>query len=464
MKFANFIPSQPAQPVPLMTFESIAFQLNDDFGSKIEEIVDEYLKLIRENTPAKVIEANKELKDRMSRVVQQRLGLKIYLVTNSVDAVVYPNVYVQHSSVVRAKLREYYDNDMYSSGLTLMSSNEDGKILGTVDTQKARVTGWLSEQPVPMMINFIRLGSYGIKTSKEITAIILHELGHVFEGAAMATRVNSTNQILADAVKHSQDKGRKTVEFVYRELSSIDPKLEKDTVEGLVSGNPVVMGVSAFRLIQGTVRSLSGSETYDQTSYESLSDSFAVRFGYAEPLATGLNRLYSHPSRMAMFYMNQILFVYMAISTVMSVHRLITAVMKKGMVNLTHRALMAVVVALIQKLVLLSALVNSQRVTKEDMAYDDAKDRINRIRQNVIEQLKDPSIDNNTKLAALGQLAVIHDTMENIKEPPKVFQILLNKIFPADGRAASSIEAQKEMEKLIANDIFIQAEKLRITS
>lgn len=455
MKFAQMVQSEPVQETIVPTMEAIAFQYNDPFLPQLEEVVKEYMELVKADTPEKVIEGNKDLKDRFSKLVMDRLGLNVYLITNSHLAATMPNVYVSHSAVVRDAMREYFKMDPSNSGQTLLNVKADGSKLGTVNFEKAKVTGWFSEQPVPVFINFIELMKMADFTSGEITAIIAHELGHDFEGVAQASRINSSNQVIADVVRYIGQKRKEAdVTYVYRELRKLDPELEKETVDGLINGDTVVMGISAYRVVQGCVQSLSGSKVYDRTTYEALSDSFATRFGYGAQLATGLDKLINTPSR---FVLN-ILMTYLTtagfITLIVNLFQLLRRVAAGD-------ATFNILIGIIQRAVGVYVIAKMNRVTTEDYVYDRDTDRFNRIRQNLIESLKNPAIDKATRVAVLEQIEAADKAMKNSKTLPNPVQIALMGVFASDRNAKTAIDGQKQIERLLANDLFIKSSKLQ---
>lgn len=439
------------------TLESIAFQKNDRFGPDLEAVMIKYQELVKQGTPARIIEADKDLKDEFSKIVKDRLGLTVYLITNSWLAATYPNAYVRHNAVLTTGAREYTDIDPSASGITSLLAKPDKFVMGTVNTEKAKVTGWLSEQPVPIFMNFIQLMEEADYSSAELTGICLHELGHIFDAAAMATRTNTTNQILSDVVRHIVDKRRGAdVEYVYRELKSLDPTLEKETIAGLLSGEATVMGVSAYRLIQGTIRSLSGSSVYDRTSSEAMADSFATRFGYGTALVTGLERSDSTAMRILSDVGIQLMLglgVVMLIKLLILVAQLVAA-------GTLGKALLLFISAMYSYALKMILGFNQLRLSNDAYVYDKGIDRYERVRKNLMETIKDPAVDKDTKTALLLQLKSLEDIIKNRIDVPEIVQKLVSSIFASDRRASTSVAAQKQMETLIANDLFMAAAKL----
>lgn len=448
-------PELPTE-ISIPTLESIAYQRNDKFGQQIEEIVIKFMEKIKAGASAVEIDSDHGLKEELQKLVHKRLGVKAIFYCNGMTAATMPNTYVDHSPVLHDAIRDYLSFDQGGSGAIRLRTIDTGFKLGTVNTETAKITGWLSEQEVAVYINFNDLMSESDYSSAELTAIILHELGHDFEGAAMAIRATGTNLILSDIARHisSKDRGGDQ-EYVYRELLKVDSTLDKDTVDGLMNGSPVVMGVSAFRLAQGTIRTLSGSRVYTSTNYEALSDSFATRFGYGDALATGLGKIAD--KQMLYGGLASIVETFVFSAVVWSLYGLLVTLLAGAITG-------PLILAILFRAAAFKNLIDRNRTSKTNMVYDDEYDRFVRIKQDLINGLKDAKISSKEKRAILEQLALVDKTKAKVVNVPKPVRMLLNVIFPAEGNAQRSIDAQKRLESIIANDIFISANKLALKS
>lgn len=444
-------PKADVHDISIPTLESIAYQRGDSFGPDLEALVLKFMEKVKAGANSVQIDSEHGLKEEFNKLVRRRIGVNAILYCDGMMAATFPNTYVAHSPVVRDSLREYLKLDQGAAGALKLRTLDYGKSLGTVDTNKAKLTGWLSEQEVAVYINFNQLMKTADFSSAEITAIILHELGHDFEGAAMCARATHTNLIISDVARYISEKRTGAQEYVYKELSKIDKDIPKDTVDGLMSGNPVVMGVSMYRLAQGAIKSLSGSRVYERTNYEALSDSFATRFGYSAPLASGLAKL--APASSGADIAAEILVALGAISVVSAMFGLIGALFVK---TITVKLLLAVIV----QAMTMYRLIDANRVSKADMTYDESYDRFARIKKDLINSLKDAKISSKIKLEVLEQISVVDKAMENAINTPRPVRAVVSMIIASEGRSQRSMDAQKQLENLIANDIFVSANKL----
>lgn len=461
MKLANI--SGAGQAVE--TMEAIDYQRNDKFGPELEAVVQEFVKIVKTNVSSKYIEGNKELKDRFNKVVLARTGINAYLITDKLLAATMSNIYSPNSILASKDLSEALSGEYNSMmGAGLLYNKPDGFKVGTVDYKNGRIGGWFSEQPVPVFVNFKQLVQMFRLTAPEITAVIMHELGHDFEGAAMVVKVNTSNQIISDAVvRASQMQPAEQQEYLYKEFSKLNKSVTREDIDGLQSDNPVVLGISAFRTIVASVKSLSGSERHDTTTYEALSDSFAVRFGYGEHLATGLDKLLNSGGRKFMQQYFAVLKAYLVFSVIWNIIKGIKMIyqLKKDGSNKVLKFVIGRIISWAFNLILVKKTFDTERESTRDMTYDLDKDRFIRIRNDMVNSLKDPEIDTKTRLAVLEQIKLLDTIVDKSDNFTGYLGKLALMISPSDKLVYNAIKAQQEVEKMIANDIFVTASKLK---
>lgn len=433
------------------TLESIAFQKDHPAGSELEATIIEYMNLVKNGMSAREIDSQKELKDRFTDILKKNFGISVQLYCNGLTAAVFTNVYVPHNALIREAVKDYFQIRQHTAGQGVLKFSGIFKDLGYVNTRTARIGGWFSEQISPLYINFNKLMQESL-TSAELTAIVLHEVGHIFNAVAMTSRVSKTNQIIADVVRYvSRKNPEENVNYVYNELSKIDDELSRDTVEGLMSGNAVVMGISAFRVAQGSLRSLSNSSIYNDTSSEALADSFATRMGYGSAFVTGLHK--SQLLNVTGDVFDEVLYLFSYIMAIIVVSQILIIV-AAGSVSY------GIVFGLFSGLGTIMRMSSNERITNADYAYDNTVDRFLRIKRNLVGLLKDSDVDNKVKRDVLEQLSVIDSAISKSYDVPRPIRDIMKILFVSDRRAQVSIDAQQQIEKLLANDIFIASAKL----
>lgn len=458
MKIGALLRNQLSAPHGVTyTAENISFQLNDSFGPALESVLQKYKDLVDQGTGVRGIHAAKDLHAEVQKLVFDRFGIKIKLITNEHLAATMPNVYVSHNPMVQDRIRDLYEAYPEVGGQDAIKALPNFRELGTINQGTVKATGWFSEQEVPLWMSFAHLFGQMKLSVKEVTAIVLHELGHVWEGVVFSANINTTNQILADVARHIQKDNRdKDAKYVYQRVRQVNPKMTMDIAQGLCSDNRVVMNVALFRMVSGMSESLMANHVYDRTSFEALADQFASRFGYGQYLISGLNTMWGDDGEYQMYktiYESSLgAMVICAIATI------------GGLCMVAAGGAGAVVGAILSLLFsfLFKCFFDSTRVSTKDMTYDNIKQRFQRIRNQMVELLKDKEIPAATRKAVLEQIIAADDLIDQKDVFEGGIERITAKIFPSDRNAKASIQFQQEVEALVANDLFVKSAALKL--
>lgn len=443
----------------LATMESIAFQLNDSFGKDLETVVQKYKDLVDSGVNQKVIKAAKPLHEELQKVIFKRLGIQVSLDTDSYIAATMPNTYIPHNPMIQDNIRWIFEDFQEIGAQDKLKKLKTGDSLGTVNAQTAKVTGWFSEQKVPLFINFKKLFKDFKMTVPEVTAIILHELGHDFEGIFYSANINTTNQVLAEVARHISDSDRGgDVKYIYNRLRAVNPAMTMDIAEGLSSKNRVVMNMALYRLVVGTTNSLMSNHVYDRTNFESTADQFASRFGYANALVSSLEKLEKYGG--SEYQQSQEIFKgSIILMTLFGFWFILGAAM---VFSLPGIGLVLGPLAMYICGIVIYAAYGTQRASQKDMTYDNIRDRYLRLRSQLVEFIKNQDLDRSVRERTLKQITDIDLIISEKKVFVSFLEKFNNKFFPSDRRAVIGIEFQQESERMIANDLFISASKLAI--
>lgn len=452
----QFEQSQPDRPV-FVNMESIAFQVNDLFGPRLEEVISKYKALVDSGVKKRVVDDAKDLRAELEGVINSRLNTKVEIITNQYLAATIPNVYVPHNPVIRDDIRFVYETWTEIGGQETLAKLKNKTVVGSVDTKNVRVSGWFSQQQCPVFMDFYTLFHKFKLTVPEVTAILLHELGHVFKGIVFCANINSTNQVLSDIARNISQSGHGDVKYVYSKIKTIYPNATVEIAEGLCSGNRVIMNVSAYRVFVGATRTLMNNSTYDRTSFEALADQFSTRFGYGLPLVTGLEKFEDRYSEYrASVEMYESLKSALLFTCFMSL-ACFALVLIPNPVARIYGALVGTLFSFITKL-----LIDTQRPSTKDMTYDNIRDRYMRIRNQIVELIKDPELDTEIKTNLLNEISAIDIVIEDKQVFRSALERLAASIIPSDKKTVMSIQQQREIEDMIANDIFVSAQRLSL--
>lgn len=128
-------------------------------------------------------------------------------------------------------------------------------------------------------------------TAPIITAIILHELGHIFNYFVLADRLEATNNILASLSKEIKGgNNSEKIHVIFKDLTK-QFGIKDSTFDDLLSeSNSTIIGVKLFNKYIKYVKSQLPNSVYNDTINEALADNFASRFGYGRQLILSIDR------------------------------------------------------------------------------------------------------------------------------------------------------------------------------
>lgn len=436
--------------------EVIDFQ-NDSFGKDLEEVVAVIQsKLISETS----IEANQLKKvaktispeiDILEKLIFDRIGLKVEIITNSESCAALP-FHINNNNILTSEfLRDDLTNSDYSKMLSKVRNNINLK--GGVNLQTAKVSGIFSEVNNLLFINFVFLFKYINLSPSGITAIILHELGHIFQFFEYSSRLEENNQVLSSLSKELlADKNNKNISYIYKELKSINDNITEEDIDQIVNGENVIPGIKLFKILAGSVTSQMVDNKYNETSSEQLADQFVSRFGYGRELVNSLEKTEFNSKFLYFSYvaqtMGHLYLIVIFILSIISVPATLGLILLK-LFNIT-------ILGIINYYYILT---NGERT--RDQTYDNINIRYKRIRNDMLELIKNKNIDKNEIDLILTNIKEIDKIVEDKTIPDVITKKIINYIIPSNSRAKSSITEQQLMEDLVSNDLFIKSAQLK---
>lgn len=435
--------------------EMISFQ-NDDFGSKIEEIVNNiYNKITKVNSPTDKNYISESIDSDiviLKDLIFKRLGLKVKIITNS---------FFNTAAIIPfyANQNHIFLKDWYKGGLDTEENHDKifnklknrTEIKGTVDTDKVKVSGVFSEFENQLFMNF----EYLIKnklTVAEITAVILHELGHGFYACEYSNRLDSNNQVLAEVSKEIfSKKENKDLVYIYKELKKINENVSESDVEDIVSGKNIIPSLTFFKVVIGSVKSNISNDKYSESSFEQLADNFSSRFGYGRPLVSALQKLMGYSLPIQYFILIAFTIEYM---------RMLSIILQKLLLVITAPVASAFLSLFLTITVFLTIMFFIGEGST-DYTYDNIIKRYKRVRNDLVERLKDDSLNKESAALLTESINEIDKVVLNINIPENVFKKVVNLVVPYHYKAKGSINEQQLMEDLLSNDLFIKSIQLK---
>lgn len=436
----------------------IDYQLKDSFITQLVNLVSritEGLNTKKYKTNAELVES--ALGKELEKAIRERFGLNIVL-----DKLLhqhYPAAIVPFSSDYLLGTSGYNKSNGFSEragflerlfsskkGLirhfqTINKQRQQSAILshnksGSINLKTARVTGYLSEVRHYLIINFKSLIGLGL-TDSEIAAVIVHEIGHAFSGLETHYKTTRTNSAIAAIVDEINANRPDRVYYTYKRYFG-----PEDLVEASLSEDSKVIdfyGPLANRYIKSLDSQLLNAK-YDQTNFEYLADNFATRFGLGKDLVSGLNRIHEKydlslvTSRTAFYTLHLFDLIFTAAA--------LTVTGPLGFI-------------------ILGLMFMSSGKGNANLTYDIPKDRYNRIRNAIVDNLKDPQLPKEYSAELLKQFDYIDEVMQNSITRESILEMLANVVKPDSREAVYYVGLQQQAENALNNILFVKSAKLR---
>lgn len=431
----SFIASHIAS-MGAVSMESLAFQSDLSFFKELTALFTE-MKGMKQS-----VLSDGDVAARMRKVITKHTGLNVMMDFGDWDPCVEIPMVSKNNVLINSFIRNFLNSN---DGLKMI--NDAGEaVRGTVNIKTGKVSGVFSD-----IESTIHLPIYMLVSTKfdaeEMAAITLHEVGHLFTYYEFMSRSVTTNQCLAGMAKaldgSSSIEQRESVLMSVREAMNLK---DMDVKELAKSNAKNVIDVVVITNIAKNAESELGSNVYDFSTWEYLADQYAARQGAGRYIVTGLEKLYkgsfnisfrSTPSFLAM----EAFKAMMMIAPVIAVGTPALAGLAGGFLNLVF---------------MLIAMDGAG-----DGTYDRPGARFKRVRNQVIENLKDRKLPRDTQERLQADLVAIDEVLHHVNDRRQLLGVIWDTVSPSARRAWNQFKLQRELEDIAANDLFVQASKLK---
>ena len=428
--------------------ESLQFQTNNNFGKELENVFD----VIAKTPFSEVAEIYAQFKI-FDAIIFKYTGLntKFQHASDTVGATSVLQINVNNVLLdpnVKAFFKKNLDIAAHSADI-LKQANETKK-KHTVNLKNSKVTGIFSEIQSPIYININLYKNWNI-TAGQMTAILLHEIGHIFSYFEFLSRQVTTNQILAAVAKSVMNKDTiQQREFIFKEaLDILDAKV--DNVTELANQNDLkIVTAVCIKASIDQLQSEMGISNYDFSSSEMLADQYVTRQGY------GRENIEIHDIFGKMFGDYE---KYQTARIFMNFSQIFTII-----VTTAGGAFLGVVGSPV--FILISGLALGLLVgtgggeINKTRKYDDLRVRFLRIREDTVNYLKSKDLEPAYVKKALEDLAIMDKIIKDTAEARFVYDIIMDFINPKSRAIRNSMELQRNLEELAMNDFFIKSATL----
>ena len=417
--------------------EAIDFQ-SPEFADTITNYIDGLMK----SKNGKEADKSDDFKN-LVKALETKTGMKLNLTFNTEYPPCMMPVHINPNSI----LGDDFFKDYYSKDGNKIVKDLEKLNTGVIDLKNGKVSGIFSSVPVEIYMGFNCLKDTSL-TSREIAAVLMHEVGHALVGFELTFNTIKTNQLLLAAHKAMVNNDQSQFEYVLKtaerhvgENSGVYTEL-KDEKDGKV--------VTVVLLAKFTekIKSELGSEAYDFTTYEALADNYATRMGLGRDLVTGLESImraygapeYNSSTRIAINFSQT-----MSIVVMMCFGMLFTPV---GSIILGALFFMLITW-------------NSSTGSQSSNTYDILTVRYKRIREQLITYLKRRKIDPAESKKTIADIMLIDKIISETKDYTTMYGLIGNIMYPSNWGLAQKKNAQRKLEELASNDLYLKAAQLK---
>lgn len=417
-----------------LAVEAIDFQ-SPEFADELSKVMDKLL----DYRDGKRAEGSKEYQQ-LHKLIKEKtnLNLKIHFNTD------YPPCMLPIHLNPDSILGHNYFKDYYAKDSAAIFKGVEELATGYVDLKNAKVGGIFNKLTTQIYMGFEFLRHFKF-TSREVVAILMHEIGHAFVAYELAFNTIKTNQILVGLHKAMLESDEKRFDYALKKTEKLIGENTGVYKELRDEKNSKVVTTVVLAKVAEKRKSELGTAAYDRNSYEALADNFAVRMGLGRDLVTALERLekmYPPPPRWASVTMSLLSMCYMLIMSVFVVGSAVGGIILWGM-------FMGLGIFL------------SSDTREHNNTYDVIKVRYARVREQLVVQLKRKDLDRKFVKEVLADIKVVDKAIEEAMEDVSVFRIAANIFFPTNWILSSRKETQRYLEQLAANDLYVKAAELR---
>lgn len=327
----------------------------------------------------------------------------------------------------------------------------NGKVSGMIDPGSSFVYGYLAELPPNnLYLNgwmiYQQKGLFKIMDSREYTdgeivAAILHEVGHVFAFFEFLVRFRTDNQILGTMVRDldgTTDQAKR--EIIIKETGTA---LGLGTIDAQDLSNR--NNVSVYTVIISNMARMNRSANgggYDINSFEALADQFANRHGAGRDLVTCLDKV-SKGTIYRRGWTSYLFFEFVKVGVLLLG---LTAVVTGNVMG---------------SWLIFGSLTTLIMVDSHHDWYDKTGYRFKRVRNDLLEQLKDPTISKEISARIRDDIDVIEEINSKYKDHTQLIGLVYDYLIPSGVSKRKDIEFQQALEGMASNKLFYYANQLK---
>ena len=321
-----------------------------------------------------------------------------------------------------------------------------------IDLSRFKISGPLSELNIPLFIGYRALTFDSRLSIEETTAIILHELGHVFYYLLFMINGVKTNVVLQSL--NSKNFFDSEKELKIKLLNEVEKDLDvnlgdKDSVANLKTEAVIPVIVNN---IGKEYRKEIPTGLYDFRTFEFLADQFVVVNGAGRALATGLHKFNMLNPK---FANNEKDLIIKNIVKILKTIRISSIfVLGTTLIFGITTSLMLFMGGIMLRLIMANLFSQKSK-------YDPPKIRLAKIKEQLIASLRTEKLKSEQVNIILKDIEIIDNAMKEYIETVSVTKFLSEIFIPWVKDNKQIVQLQLDYEKLVNNPLYRQSAILR---
>lgn len=438
-----------------ISLELISPQYNDSLGPSIDKIHEDIRKIVMtvnsQQEMDKLVTKSvfSEYVTKIEELIYNRIGLSISL-HQEVDMGCCCMPYqIRLNTITNIRDKSWYDISADSDFRDFAITNYMSQ--GEIDNKHAKISGVMSKYNHYLNMEYWQLFKFARLTPREATAVLLHEVGHLYTFVELGMKTDRTNQILneiSNSFKNKEPASKRRYLLVDLEEMGM---IEKDTVEKLAKEERhIIMSAKLYGAIYKKYFNSSISLEYTDITGETVADDFSSKFGYAAELATGLHKLTKkfkdHYETWAKYDFYKSIILTLAACIILPPVGMIFLGFNLGSIALN----------------LIGTFFGKLFYRDNGMTYDDNRNRIDRLRRFLINKLKSKNIPKGVRESTLASLETVEKAVSCWKDDQDYDMFTKIIMFFSNDRCEieKNIKIERDLENLASSRLYQASAKL----
>lgn len=352
----------------------------------------------------------------------------------------------KNNPLIENVMREFHTNAPTLKAI----EKAGGMIRGSVNLANSTVSGVFADMKCTVnMPAYWVAGKFmgGGFTPGELAAITLHEIGHLFTFFEYLWHTCTTNQVLAAVARGLEESDDQNERELLMISAAKALSLNEDEIKKLAeSGTNKAATVLIIKEITLQAQSELGADLYDMNNWEQLADMFAARHGAGRDLVTGLNKV----DRLVGDISTRGTGKYLALEAVKTLLFLSSV----GFAMVPGIQIVAVIPFFVWWAMILTD-------GPGGVTYDRPGVRLKRIRDQLVEQIKDRDLGKPVVERLKEDLVAVDKLLETVKDRFQWWSAIFVYLNSDSRNRLKQEKLQQELETLSANDLFVKAAQLK---